>query len=183
MNLRLRIEDGVSPRLAAVMKMLTGAGRTALHRAAGEEVQRVTADHLAARPGTHWTQAAEKVALPVALQADASEAVLTVKHPGITRAFRDVTIRPVEKQALAIPIHPMARGFQAEELWERMKLFIPKGGRVIATTLGGQLTPLYVLCKKVTQRQDRSLLPSSAEFRAAAADGAMRYLGMVRGNS
>lgn len=180
MNLRIRIEDGVSPRLAAVMKMFTGAGLTELHRSAGVEVQRVTADHLAARPGQHWSAASQKVAEDRSLRADAGGATLTIKHPGITRAFRTVTIVPRESKALAIPISPISKNFRAAELWDRMKLFIPKGSRIIAADIGGQLTPLYVLCSKVTQRQDRSLLPSDAEFQTAAVDGAMRYLGMVR---
>ena len=180
MNLRVRIEDGVSPQLAAVMRTFSAGGLANLHRAAGVEVQRITADHLAKRPGNHWSLAAEKVASPAALNADTSGATLTIKHPGITRAFRTITIVPREMKALAIPISPISKGFRAAELWDRMKLFIPKGGRIIAATIGGQLTPLYVLCSKVTQRQDRSLLPSDAAFQRAAMDGAMAYLGLVR---
>jgi hypothetical protein len=180
MNLRISIKDGVSPRLASVMKMFSGSGLAAMHRADGVEMQRITVDHLAARPGNHWSVASEKVAQPAALSADASGATLTIKHPGITRAFRTITIVPRESKALAIPISPISKGFRAAELWDRMKLFIPKGTRIIAANIGGQLTPLYVLCSKVTQRQDRSLLPSDGEFQRAAVKGAMGYLGLVR---
>lgn len=180
MNLSIRIEDSASPRLAAIIRALRGPGREALLRAAGAEVQRVTAAHLAARPGSHWKRAAEKAAQPAALQTGADAAILTIAHPGITRAFRDITIRPVEAQSLAIPIHPMARRFRAAELWQRMRLFIPRGGRVIAATIGGALTPLYILAKRAHQPQDRSLLPSDAEFQTAAARGAMAFLARAR---
>lgn len=176
MNLRIRIEDGVSPRLASVMKMFSGSGLAAVHRAAGVEVQKITADHLEARGGTHWSKAAEKVAL----SADASGALISIRHRGIRRAFQTIKIVPRESKSLAIPISPISRGFRAAELWDRMKLFIPKGSRIIAATIGGQLTPLYVLCKSVTQRQDRSLLPSDQQFQDAAVRGAMGYLGLVR---
>jgi hypothetical protein len=190
MNLRLKIEDGVSPRLAAVMKMFTGAGLASLHRAAGVEVQQTavrhlmviagtrhaTAQRLGAAPTGHWGKAAEKAGTPAALEADTAGATLTIAHPGIARAFRSITIVPRTSKALAIPISGISYGFRAAELWERMKLFIPKGKRIIAANIGGQLTPLYALCSSVTQRQDRSLLPSDADFQNAAVAGAKGWL-------
>lgn len=193
MNLRIKIEDGVSPRLASVLRLFTGAGLASLHRAAGVEVQAVTSRHLrvlagtrhgtaqrlGAAPTNHWAKAAEKVSEPAALESDSSGATLTIGHPGITRAFRSITIAPRESKSLAIPIHAISYGVRAGELWERMKLFIPKGKRIIAANIGGQLTPLYVLCRTVTQRQDRSLLPSDQQFQDAAVAGAKSWLGLA----
>ena len=120
------------------------------------------------------------VAAASALSADPSGATLTISHPGFIRAFRTVKIVPREAKSLAIPIHALSYGHRAGELWDRMHLFIPKGKNIIAATIGGTLTPLYALCKSVTQKQDRSLLPSDAEFQKAAVDGAKGWLGMAR---
>ena len=193
MNMRIKISDGVSPRLQSLMRLMGGAGLRRLHQAAGTEVQRITVDHVArlaatkhataerlgASPTNHFAQAAEKVAASSALSADASGATLTINHPGFIRAFRTVKIVPREAKALAIPLHAISYGHRPGELWDRLHLFIPKGENIIAATIGGVLTPLYALCKSVTQRQDRSLLPSDAEFQAAAVAGAKGWLGMA----
>jgi len=194
MNLRITISDGVSPKLQSIMRTFTGAGLTALHQAAGTELQRITADHVAkiaatrhttanklgAAPKNFLAQASEQVSASSALSSGPAGATLTISHPGFLRAFQNVTIVPRTAKALAIPIHALAYGHRAGELWDRLSLFIPKGKNIIAATIGGVLTPLYALCKSVTQKQDRSLLPSDAEFQKAATDGAMAYLGAVR---
>jgi hypothetical protein len=197
MNLRITISDGVSPQLQSAMRMLTSSGLRDLHQAAGTEVQRITVDHIAkiaatrhataenlgAAPTNHFAQAAEKVAGASALSAGPAGATLTINHPGFARAFRSVKIVPRAAQSLALAIHAISYGHRAGELWDRMHLFIPKGKRIIAATIGGVLTPLYALCKSVTQKQDRSLLPSDAEFQDAAVAGAKGYLGMLIGKS
>jgi hypothetical protein len=193
MNLRIKIADGVSPALQSMMRALAGSRLAELHEAAGHEVQRITADHVAviaqtrhatanrlgASPTGHFAQAAEKISAGSDLSADASGATLTISHVGFTRAFRSVKIAPKTAKSLAIPIHAMSYGKRAAELWDRLGLFIPKGGRIIAATIGGVLTPMYVLVKSVTQKQDRSLLPSDAQFQAAAVVGAKGWLGMA----
>lgn len=190
MNLRISISDGASALLQSKMRSLTGSKLSDLHEAAGREIQRLTSDHIAAlrrnpdsfakkfgAPASNfYAQAAEKVAGDAALNANASGATLTINSPGFIRAFRSVTIVPRTAKSLAIPINAIAFGHKASELWDRMNLFIPKDTRVIAATIGGVLTPLYVLCKSVTQKQDRSLLPSDDQFRDAAVRGATRYI-------
>ncbi len=193
MNLRIKISDGVSPLLQSVMRTFTTGELTDLHQAAGTEVQRITAEHvyklaatrhataarLGAAPTNHFAQAAEKVASPSALSAGPAGATLTINHPGFARAFRNVKIVPRTAKALTIPIHAAAYGHRAGELWDRMGLFIPKGKRVIAATIGGVMTPLYILCRSVTQKQDRSLLPSDEQFQDGAYRGAKGWLGMT----
>ncbi len=193
MILRITIAGGADTRLQSLMRMFAAAGMSELHRAAGTEVQVVTAAHisvlaatrhttankLGASPTNHFAQAAEKVAAPAALTSDASSATLTINHPGFTRAFRNVTITPDTAQSLAIPIHAASYGRKASELWSRFQLFIPKGKAVIAATINGVFTPMYWLTKRVTQKQDRSLLPSDAQFRDAAMRGAKGWLGQA----
>jgi len=193
MILRISIKGGMSPKLRSAMRAFTGAGLRELHQAAGVEVQHITVAHIAklaatrhstaerlgASPTNHFAQAAEKVAAASALTSDPSGATLTINHPGFTRAFGSVKIVPRTAQSLAIPIHALAYGHRAAELWDRLSLFIPKGKRIIAATIGGVITPLYILCKSVTQKQDRSLLPSDEQFTAAAVAGAKGWLGMA----
>lgn len=183
MNLRIniRVEDAVVSRLRTIAQQMVGAGQAEVNRAMGVEVQQITVRHLgrlqggteraksaAGRPHTGWfARAAGAAAVPSALEADAGGAVLTIKYPGLSRAFRDVTIRPKTARALAIPLHPQAYGKRAGELWDRLKLFIPKGTRVICANINGRVTPFYWLASSVTQKQDRSLLPSDDEFVAA----------------
>jgi len=194
MNLRIniKVEGTVSARFRDIARSLSGAGRDQLQHAAGVEVQRITVEHIAelaatrhataeklgAAPTNHFAQAAEKVAAASALTSSPQEAVLTINHRGFARAFRSVRIAPRTAKALAIPIHAAAYGKRASELWDRLSLFIPKGKRVICATIGGVVTPFYILVGSVTQKQDRSLLPSDDEFTKAARAGVIGWLQM-----
>jgi hypothetical protein len=193
MSLRVTISEGSGSGLLAAMRSLNAGGLASLHRAAGTEVQRITAEHIArlrrapdsfaSRLGLptsgHYAQASEKVSASSALTSGAAGATLTISHRGFARAFRSLHIVPRSAKALAIPVHKLAAGHRAAELWDRMNLFIPKGSRVIAATMGGVVTPMYVLCRSVTQKQDRSLLPSDEAFHAAAVAGARGWLNMA----
>jgi hypothetical protein len=169
----------------------TGIGRRNLHQNMGEEVQVLTAEYLrrlagdrhdtaqalGATPTGHLAEAAEKVASSGALTADSSEATLTIDHPGMRRAFGPVTISPRNAKSLAIPIHAIAYGHRARYLWTQLSLFIPKGCNFIAMKGpdGKSILPLYILVRSVTQKQDRTLLPSDEEFEGAAIKGAENF--------
>lgn len=190
MNLRISIADTATPRLRSLMGALQGAGRRDLHAAMGVEVQNLTYQHvstlagsrhdtanrLGAAPSNHLAQAAEKIAAPTALSADSNAATLTINHVGMIRALRDVTIVPREAKALAIPVNAIAYNRRPAQIWAELNLFIPKGKNVIAMSDGKKITVLYVLVRSVTQKQDRTLLPSDNEFSAAAAVGAKTFI-------
>jgi len=192
-NVTISGTEKLSATLRRVASALHGSGRMELHQAMGAEVQYLTedylraiaaerhktADSLGASPSNHLAQAAEKVAQPGALTADADAATLTINHPGMVRAFRDVTIRPINAKALCIPINAIAYNRRPAQLWDQLKLFIPKGTRFIAmkTADGKSFVALYVMVRSVTQSQDRSLLPSNDQFGEAAARGARRFIG------
>jgi hypothetical protein len=169
----------------------TGTGRRNLHQAMGEEVQVLTAGYLrrlaedrhdtakalGAQPTGFLGTAAEKVAGSDALTADSDAATLTIDHPGMRRAFGPVTISPTSAKSLAIPIHAIAYGKRAAFLWNQLSLFIPKGCNFIAMKGpdGKSIIPLYVLVRSLTQKQDRTLLPSDEEFEGAAIKGAENF--------
>lgn len=188
--MNITITDTAMPRIRQLAAACGGNRVAELHAEIGHEVQRLTYDHLrayasshhataarlGATPSNHLAQAAEKVASPAALKADADGAVLTINHPGIIRALRDVTILPREAKSLAIPVHRLAYNRRPRQIWDALKLFIPKGKNVICFSEGGKITALYVLVRSVTQKQDRSMLPSDADWRKAARVAALKFI-------
>ena len=119
-----------------------------------------------ATTATHGTDFAE-VAIPI---------------PGISRAFHNLSIVPKNKAALTIPIAAASYGHRVSELrgigWA---IFRPKGKDVLMGTPqgGGEAVPLYLLKKRVEQRQDRTLLPSDAEIAAEASRAIMGMLDRI----
>ena len=98
-----------------------------------------TANRLGATPTGFWSGSAQAVRL----HTHANDAEVSVTHPGIARAVRDVIIRPRRAKALTIPLRAEAYGRRPREL-ERLSgaaLFRPKGTRVLATEEAGKLTP------------------------------------------
>ena len=194
MRLSVTIQDTVSPRLRRAMNTLQGSDRAGLNRAMGMGIQVLTENHLrmlagsrhdtanrlGAAPSNFLAQAAEMVASPSALTSTTNGATLTINHPGMVRALRDVTIVPREAKSLAIPVDALAYNRRPAQLWESLHLFIPKGKNVIAMSAGkNQIRVLYVLVRSVTQRQDRTLLPSDEEIRRAAHEEADAYVTAV----
>lgn len=88
--------------------------------------------------------------------------------PGITRAYHDMHIRPVDAKKLTIPLHRSAYGKKASEFGD---LFYAKtkkgtellGRRTYGTGKGGVKSGvvwMYVLKDYVFQKRDRRLMPS-----------------------
>jgi hypothetical protein len=171
--------------------MMDAAHRTELHGAMGEGVREETREHLqelaltrhttaqrlGAEPTGHLGQAARAVeATP--LTTDASGATMTINHPGLTRAFRDVTIVPVNAQFLTIPINALAYGRRVGEFGGRVVLLKEGGHRETSERKRKPIPldlPVYYLVRSVTQHQDRSLLPSDAEWEDAAREAGTRW--------
>lgn len=188
--MNLTVSTTATPRLNQLYAKLGDTGRTELARAMGHEVQRLTGDYLTslaatrhdtaaklgASPSNHLAQAAEKAASPSALSIDAATATLTINHPGMVRALRDVTIVPRDAKCLAIPVAAIAYNRRPAQLWETLHLFIPKGKNVICMESGNKITVLYVLVRKVTQKQDRTLLPADEDLQSAARLGAANFI-------
>lgn len=110
---------------------------------------------------------------------------VSISTPGISRAFHDIIIHPVEAKSLAIPIHSDAYGISPREYNTNHPkgtpeaLFKPKGKDYLAKNDNGSLVVMYLLRKSVQQPQDRTLLPSDEEMNAAvigAIHGAIEVL-------
>lgn len=144
-----------------------------------------TASRLGASPSNHYK--ASDVGQPMV---DGNEVAIPISTPGMSRAFNDLDIRPVEARALAIPLHRDAYGLQPRELSDRgVRLFriLRRGERQ-----GGQLTDvlyrqgdndaleaMYRLVGAVRQPRDRTLLPSDEQLTTAFTRGAKKAIKVV----
>ena len=142
-----------------------------------------TANRLGATPTNHFK--ASDVQPPNATNADVS---VTVTTPGISRAYHDIDIDPVNGSWLTIPLHSESYGLSAREYSERYgKLFRinKKGstekGNVLYTkdVLNGKPIPMYALTTHVHQVQDPSLMPSSDKMTEEALNGALAAIKQI----
>ena len=127
----------------------------------------IWANRLGAQPTGHLTKGARLTHSTSG--ADFAEIIIPI--PGISRAFKNLSITPKNAAALTIPIASQSYGQRAARMRQLgWMLFRPKGKDVIMGTPpgGGDAVPLYLLKKRVEQRQDRTLLPSDAEIGATA---------------
>jgi hypothetical protein len=134
-------------------------------------------------------------------QADANAATITIEHQGFAQRLHGGTIRPVKAKNLAIPANAEAYGRSPREsrvplVWalvggkrpalvarENFMRTITKGkraGKEVADYSGkgtrGAFTVMYWLVKSVTQRADRSVLPTDQEYADTATAHLTRYL-------
>ena len=143
-----------------------------------------TANRLGASPTHHFK--ASDVLPPNATTADVS---VTVTTPGISRAYHDVDITPVNGQFLTIPLHADAYGISAGEFESsgRGKLFrinrpgSTDKGNVLYTkdVLNGKPIPMYALTAHVHQVRDPSLMPTDAKMTEEAIEGAMAAIKQI----
>ena len=181
--------------LTRFMQRPKGAGRRELFAAAGNAVSKLINDHLKRiAPGRHKT--ADRLgATPTghlekrtAFSADSSGATVTIPIPGISRAFKDLSITPRNAQYLTLPISSVAYGKRAATVRGLgYVIFRPpaKGahrnsdGRydkyqdILMGSKDGETIPLYLLKKRVEQKRDPSLLPTEYEIGSTAARAMM----------
>lgn len=201
-TIKIEGQTRLSASLRGLAEQLSGDRAREMVLAAGYEVQSLTGRHLrsialsrhataqrlGAKPTNHWAPAAEKVEGSDALSTVSGGvtnalAVLRVRHPGISRAFKDITVRPTKAKALTIPIHALAYGKRAGELRAQYNTFILGGkenstGRSVIAMQNGkdEVIPLYVLVRSAKIPQDRTLLPTEEELSEAATLGVRNYL-------
>ncbi len=186
LSIQVDMTDGVSPLLGSLLSALKD--RSGLHEAIGKRAQTLTRNHLiniaatrhdtartlGAAPTGHWANAAEKTTM----ESDGRGATVTVSHPGIGRAVRDVEIRPGPgRKWLTIPKHPEAYGTAAREIPDLVAIFGPRGGVLMRPQPGSEFgTVFYILTKLIKQKQDRTLLPSDEEYGVEALVGVRDFV-------
>lgn len=137
-----------------------------------------TAQRLGAIPTQHYK--AQAVREPVI---KGNEVSIGIYIKGISRAYGDKHITPVNKRALTIPISNLSYGKTYTELKARgWKIFHPKGTDILATIRKGEkeMTPLYALKKHVRQPQDATLMPSDSEMLNAFDKGIRQALDALK---
>lgn len=189
MNISITIE---SPKLQLFASHLAPAALIGLNQAMGEGVKEKTRDYLGelalsrhatanrlgASPTGFLAEAARAVeATPV--EADAGGAGFTINHPGMARAFGDVTIVPINAQYLTIPINALAYGRRVGEFGGKVVLLMEGGHRETSERKRKPIPldlPVFFLVRSVTQHQDRTLLPSDSEWKSAAIDAGIEWI-------
>ena len=175
------------PSLNRFLDCLKPAGRHHLFSAAAASVSNLVRRHIAAdAPRRHFSSSRlgaaptgfmEKAARKTVFRADAQHGEVVIPSPGFGRSFHDVEIRPTHGAALTLPISGFSYGRRVKEMTAMgWLIFRPKRDKskdIDGSTLwgglkGDQPIPLYILKKRVTQRQDRSLLPSDAALSTTA---------------
>jgi hypothetical protein len=154
--------------------------KTRAHLAELATSRHATAERLGAAPSGHLAQAARAVeASPVS--AEGATATLTINHPGLARAFHDIRIVPVNAKALTIPVDAIAYNRSPRQFGNQLFVWKSKttGNAFLAQRQEDKSAKpllLYLLVRSVTQKQDRSLLPSQEEWEKAAARSALDWL-------
>lgn len=166
-------------KLTNFIGALGSAGRHNLFSAAAAAVCDLTRRHISREAMfRHKTARALNASATGFLSAAARKTVfhassemgeVVIPSPGFSRARHDVTIRPTRAAALTLPLHQLAYARRVSELkalgWN---IFRPKGHDVLMGEKDGETTCLYLLKKRVEQKQDRTLLPSDQDILTTA---------------
>jgi hypothetical protein len=197
MKLSVEVSSHLTRELISAVDRLDGAGRVEGSEAMGHEVQTLivfhlrtiapsrhtTAQKLGASPSNFLAGAADAAAAGK-VSADSEGVSISIRHPAVARAFRDIHIFPKRAKCLAIPIAAIAYNRRPAQLaLEGHDMFVLGGkgqavGRnVLAERMpDGSIHPLYLLVRSVTQPQDRTLMPSDENMHRAAARGLTNYV-------
>ena len=176
----MTVEIITPPAMARWRDVMRPEFRRRLYAAIADKVENLVRRHILRIAPAHHTSANRLGATPTGhltkgarlthSNAGADFAEVIIPIPGISRAFKDLSITPKNAAALTLPIAPQSYGRRVSELralgWA---IFRPKGKDVLMGAQKDQeAVPLYLLKKRVEQKQDRSLLPSDAEIGATA---------------
>lgn len=190
--IKITVEDKLTPELNQLHNAFQGPAKTAATKVMGDAVQITIVEHLrmlnesrhdtANRLGatpSGFIGTAVNAAEAAAINPDADGVTLTLRHPVIARAFRDITIVPKTAKALTIPINAIAYNRRAGQFEGLFRL----GGRgaegarnILAIKNGDTVIPLFLLVRSVTQKQDRSLMPSDNDMSSTAAVALKKHL-------
>lgn len=179
--------DEAARDLQALRNGLTRRGR--LHAKMAVGAKEFTKAHLrglsrhntAARLGATPSKHHQKAAARVAAQSTEDEAIVTIpRSTGLGRAFTDAVIRPGSGRTyLTIPAHKATYGRSARDPrhGDDPFQFVARGKfRALIFTKGqhkGEVA--YWLKREVYQKQDRTLLPSDAEYMDVGRKAATAY--------
>lgn len=160
--MKLVDEQGRSPEqrvkeiLKSVQDKLNNSGKT-MQVAINQTIRR---HFQSIYPGSkHY--APEKVTNAGAL---GTRAIVNVDVPGITRAYKNLDIRPKKAKHLTIPMHREAYGLSPREVDGLFYAKNKRGTEMLAKIEGGALVVMYILKDYVHQTMDQRLMPSDQQL-------------------
>ena len=109
-----------------------------------------------------------------------SEGSVDIDVPGVTRAYRDLTIRPKFRKYLAIPIHRSSYGKSPKDFGDLIFIKKKNGGRLLAQKTPGGLTFLFALRESVFQRRNPGLMPTDQSLAASVFGRIKAYLSSAK---
>jgi hypothetical protein len=179
-------DNGVASDLAVLINALSDRGELHAHLAVGvtdfiRAYLRETPRHnTASRLGASPTGFRERNAADIRAISDSENAITLIpRSTGLGRAFGDVTLIPGPgKTYLAIPADARSYGKSPRDFGEGvLKFAILRAHRVFPVLLfAADGAVAYWLRRSVTQKQDRSLLPSDEGLREVGRRAATQYL-------
>jgi len=189
----VEVAEKLSPALQRIAAQLDGPARVRTSAAMGSEVRSLivlhlrdlgnsrhtTAQRLGAAPTGFITNLAENFDQSSTVAVDADGVSITMRHPTLVRAVRDVTIKPKNAQFLTIPLNALAYGRRVGEFEKFILVKKGEGGgsgeKKESKPIDNSL-PAWLLVRSVTQKRDPSLLPTFDEITSAAALGAKKAI-------
>lgn len=180
------IQDQVTP----LIERLGAVGKSqALKKEVAQTGERLFQDHFrrleSERHRTGGTNFYGRAALATTGKATSDGATVSINQRGIAQRVFGGIIRPKEKKALAIPVHPDAYGKRAADpAWGDTLQFIP-GNEERGVSIGILVrkqqaddfgTVMYVLRGFVKQDPDPTVLPRDEQVAETAIDTVRRFL-------
>jgi hypothetical protein len=110
------------------------------------------------------------------------EGSVEIDVPGVTRAYRDLTIRPKFRRALTIPMHRDAYGKKASDFADLFPVRKKASGKsyLARKAPGGGLAFMFALVDKVFQRRDSRLMPTDESLAASVFGRIQAYLSAAK---
>jgi len=193
----IEMEVNVGKLDATIGRILAAVGPQARHlllSAAAEGVWTLCRSHLAALSGRRhrWarmlgakeTGHISKGARATTFHSSTTSATVRIPIPGISRAWHDLDIRPVNAKKLTVPVNAISYGHRVKELRSRGWKFFRAGDALFGYRGKGgrrKTLPLYALKDSIRQLRDPDLLPSKADISRTASRSAARYIAHLIG--
>ncbi len=189
-SIETRVEGKAGEFLTRFQSQFGEAGRRKIEASAAKSVAALVQRHLfrlhserhatAKKLGATPTNVIGSTAENVSVRQNDNTTAVVIPHRMFRRAFGDVTIAPRTAKALAIPVAAEAydkapRSFSDLFVWSRKRKTEgkdDKGAAFLARRNGDALQLMYILRRgRLTQKQDRSLLPTDDELAKAGKSG------------
>ena len=151
------LEEAVYAVIQRLKGKLNGMGN-----AISQSLAKTTKDHLRDRfpASTHYSPEKVTEGQRSSTQ-DSAIGEASIDIPGFSRAWHDVTIKPIRTKYLAIPIHQSAYGKRPSDF---TGLFIKKDKKALFQKQGEGIVALFALASQAFQKQDSTIAPSDQTY-------------------